>query len=184
MVDLGPLSTLLDARDWAAAERLLRRAANDHDAPPQVFYNLGKVLESAGKPGQSGAWYRKAVAADSGYAIAWFELGRFAIAADDLALAARAFDKAATLAPADADAWCNLGRVLLRLGQWAQARQAWAHLAGAEAELARYRIAAELNEETGAARAVLLADPALRPAVIKALTRVAKGTVPLRFPKI
>ena len=32
-----------------------------------------------------------------------------------------------------------------------------------------------------AARAALLADPAMRPEALKALTRVAKGAVPLRI---
>ncbi|MHC0053471.1 tetratricopeptide repeat protein [Actibacterium sp. D379-3] len=184
MVDLSTLQAKLAAQDWAGAERLLRRAAQDRRAPAQVFYNLGKVLEAAGKPQQSGPWYRKAVAGDPAYALAWFELGRWAVAADDLALAEKAFAKAVDLAPEDADAWRNLGRVRLRLGQWAAARIAWARFADGEARSALYRIAAELGEDVQDLQRGLLADPALRPEAMKALTRVARGRVPLRFPKL
>ncbi|MBC58090.1 MAG: hypothetical protein CL814_14310 [Confluentimicrobium sp.] len=185
MVDVSSLPALLQAEDWAGAERLLRRAAKDRRAPAQVFYNLGKVLEAGGKAPQSGAWYRRAVAVEPGYANAWFELGRWAVAAEDLVLAEQAFARAARLAPQDLDAWRNLGRVRLRRGQWAQARTAWLHLGDdAEARVALYRVTAELGEDTGAARAALLSDPALRPQAMKALTRVAKGAVPLRFPKL
>lgn len=185
MMDMTALQARIAAQDWAGAERMLRRAAKSKGAGAQVFYNLGKVLQAGGKGAQSGAWFKKAVAADQGYAIAWFELGRWAIDADDLTLAERCFDKAAMLAPDDADAWRNLGRVRLRLGDWAAARTAWDRL-GEDAEVltARYRIAAELGEDTAALQATLLAQADMRPEAMKALVRVAKGSVPLRFPPL
>ncbi len=184
MTHQADLQALLAAQDWPGAERLLRRAAKSKSANASTYYNLGKVLEVAGKPEQSGAWYKKAVSADPGHANAWFELGRWAIDGRDWPLAAKAFAKAAALAPDDPDAWRNLGRVTLRLGHWDQAQVAWARFDDDEARLAQYRIAAERGKDTSVLRAALLRDPALRPEVLKTLVRTAKGRVPLQFPKL
>lgn len=183
MVDLTGLQALIAAQDWAGAEKLLRRAARAKAAPAQVFYNLGKVLEAAGRPEQSGTWFRKAVAADPSYAMAWFELGRRAIALDDLDLAEKTFARVTALTPSDMDAWRTLARLHLRRGHWAEARTAWAHFDDAEARAALYRIACELGEDTGPLRARLLSSKEGRPEVIKAVTRVSRGALPLRFPR-
>ena len=181
MSDLSKLPALLAAQDWPRAERLLRRAAAAKGAPASVFYNLGKVLEAAGKGGQSRAWYRKAVAADPAHAHAWFELARAALDQDDWPAAADGFAAALRLSPDDTDAARNLMRVALRLGRWDQARQAAGLLDDDEAVQARYRAAAELGEETGALQAQLLRSGA-RQMALTTLTRTAKGRIPLRLP--
>ncbi|SMX44977.1 Tetratricopeptide repeat protein [Actibacterium lipolyticum] len=182
MVNLSQLPRLLQQQDWPAAERLLRRAAKDKAATAAVFYNLGKVLEAAGKPAQTAAWYRKAVAKDPNHANAWFELGRAQLANHDFAGAEGAFAKAAALSPDDGDALLNLARIRLRLGKWDTARAAWAQLPeSAERTAAMYRIAAELGAPTAELRRALLADPAARATALKALTRTAKGSLPLRL---
>ncbi|MEO1470769.1 MAG: hypothetical protein AAFV86_17125, partial [Pseudomonadota bacterium] len=61
MAGLDKLPVLLAARDWEAAERLLRRAARARGAAPEVFYNLARVLEEAGRGAQSAHWLEKAV---------------------------------------------------------------------------------------------------------------------------
>ncbi|SEQ91499.1 hypothetical protein [Thalassovita taeanensis] len=183
MVDLSSLPRLLAAENWPAAEKLLRRAAGHKNAPAQVFYNLAKVIEAQGGAGLF--WLKRAVRADPRYAVAWFELGRGLIDARDLPGAEAAFAKAALLDPSDAEAWRNLLRLRLRLSDWARARGALGHLPeDMETRLAAYRIAAELGEDVTNLRAALLADPAIRPEAIKALTRTAKGQVPLRFPTL
>lgn len=182
MADLSTLPRLLAAADWPAAERLLRRAARP-DAPAAVFYNLAKVLEAQGKSGQMEHWLRRAVAAGPGHAPAWFELGRCHHAAGAPGPALAAFRKAACLAPGDGEAWRMVLRLALRLCDWAGAEAALGHLpACPETAAARYRVLAETRRAGAAERAALLADPASRPEALKALTRVAIGTLPLRLP--
>ncbi|QFT98649.1 Anaphase-promoting complex, cyclosome, subunit 3 [Roseovarius sp. THAF8] len=181
MADLSRLPALLQAEDWAAAERLLRRAANAKSAPAEVFYNLAKVLEESGKSGQRVQWLRRAVLRRSDYAKAWFELGRAELEALDLRAAHRAFDKAHKLDPGDSDARRMFARLCLRLGQWDKAETAFGNAEDAEARLARYRIAAETGRSTRADRHALLLDQSLRPQALKALTRTAKGAIPLNL---
>jgi len=182
---LDRLPALIAAQDWPAAERLLRRAAKDRDAPAAVFYNLAKVLEHAGKPAQCRTWLKRAVAVDPRHGDAWFELGRAAIAAGDLTEALTAFRHAARLAPEDADAWRNLGQVALRLGDWQTARTAWGRLgcspeADPEAVAGLYRAEAELGLTNLARAAALIADRP-GPQSLKALTGTAKGHLPFRL---
>lgn len=181
MKDLNSLPALVSAQDWPAAERLLRRLAKGKAPAPDVFYNLAKVLEAAGKPDQMKHWLERAVAANPRYGIAWFELGRTALDQGALDAAKAAFEMAADLMPADADAKRNLGRVALRLGDWDKAAACFAKHTDKEAELARYRIAAETGSGTKDLRDALLAHRAWRPDVIKTLTRTAKGAIPLRL---
>lgn len=182
MPDISTLPRLLADADWPAAERLLRRAARPA-APAAVFYNLAKVLEAQGKTGQMAHWLGRAVAADPGHAHAWFELGRCHHAAGDATTALAAFRKAAALAPADGEAWRMVLRLALRLCAWDVAEAALGHLPdGPETAAARYRVLAETGRAGPQERAALLADPARRPEALKALTRVARGTLPLRLP--
>ncbi len=181
MVDLSALPAMLARADWPAAEALLRRAAVD-SAPAAVFYNLAKVLEMQGKPDRA-AWLDRAVARDPHHAAAWFELGRARI--ETPAAALTAFHRAADLAPDDRDAWRMVLRLALRLCDWPRLAAALAHLpTDAETRVAAYRLLAETGRATAADRAALLSDPAMRPEAIKALTRVARGTIPLRLPPV
>lgn len=181
MNDMKSLPALLSDQDWPAAERLLRRLAKGKAPAPEVFYNLAKVLEAEGKPDQMKHWLERAVTANPRYAIAWFELGRVALDQGALRDAQAAFRRAAELMPSDADAQRNLGRIALRLGDWKKAAACFAPHSDKEAQVARYRIAAELGSDSRALRDALLAQPAWRPEVIKTLTRTAKGTIPLRL---
>lgn len=180
MTRLDALPGLIVRQDWAAAERLLRRAAQGQGATAPVFYNLAKVLEAQGKPDQRLHWLRRAVARDPAHPAAWFEIGRALLALPDLAGAEAAYARAALLDPSDAEAWGALWPLRLRLGDWAGARAALATLPDTPAtRAARYRIACELGEAPDPAP--LLADPAGRPEALKALTRVSRGRMPLRL---
>ncbi len=179
MKDISALPALLAAKDWSAAERLLRRLSRGKLPPPAVFYNLAKVLEAAGKPDQMKHWLERAVTADPSYGLAWFELGRIALGRNALDDALAAFLRASAFMPQDADTQHNLGRVALRLGNWDRAAACFAAHDDPEARLARYRIAAETGSNIRDLRNALLAERGLRPEVIKTLTRTAKGSVPL-----
>lgn len=182
MVDLSALPRLLAAADWPGAERMLRRAAAERRAPAAVHYNLAKVLVEGGKGRQAGAWFRKAVTAAPDHAAAWFEYGRWAVAAQDLPLAAAAFGKAAALAPDDDDAWRNLGRVALRLGQWSAGLAAWERLSpdDPEARAGRYRARAELGR-TDMAEAQTLLQADRTGLALKAVARTGRGALPFRI---
>ncbi len=178
------LPQLLAAQDWAAAEAVLRAAARKKAPPPEVFYNLAKVLEAAGKPSQIAVWLKRAVKARPDYGDAWFELGRFALVDNDLRGAFDAFKRAHTLVPEEADARDNLGRVALRLGEWQTAAECFDARNDDAAMLARYRIAAETGADLSAIQTELLARRALRPEAVKAMTRTAKGSLPRYMPPL
>lgn len=181
MKNLNYLPVLLAAKDWPAAERLLRRLAKGKAPQPAVFYNLAKVLEAGGKPDQMKHWLEKAVAANPSYGVAWFELGRIALDHGALTDALTAFVRALALMPNDSDTRRNLGRVALRMGDWDRAKDCFAAQNDPEARLARYRIAAETGSDTTKLRDALLAECSWRSEVIKTLTRTAKGSVPLNL---
>ncbi|SMX27510.1 Tetratricopeptide repeat protein [Pelagimonas phthalicica] len=181
MADLSALPSFLQAQDWEKAEQLLRRAAKAEAAPAEVFYNLAKVLEAAGKPRQRKVWLQRAIQARPGYGLAWFELGRISLEEDDLEAAWLAFSRVAALDPSDGDARRNLGRVALRLGYWDDARLAFMGATDREAKEAQYRIASEMGEDTTALRDELLQDKENRAETLRSLTRASKGSLPLRL---
>lgn len=181
---LAQLPRLLARQDWTGAEALLRKAAVKGASAP-VFYNLAKVLEMQGKGREMAPWLEKAVAADPRHVNAWFELGRLRMdVVEDLPGAEAAFAKVVALGADDADAWRNLARLRLRMADWRGCAAALAHLPEDRETLPMsYRVACERGEDAKELRARMLADPTLRPAALKALTRVAKGTLPLRLPQ-
>lgn len=182
MARLSDLPTLVQTRQWKAAETLLRRQAAKPAATADIFYNLAKVLEADGRGRQARCWLEKAVAARPDYAAAWFELGRWFLADDQLRSAYAAFASAARHAPHDADAKRNLGRLALRLGEWETARSAWSAIDDVEAQCARYRITVETGNDAGQQLDALLEMSGARPVVLKAMTRTARGRIPLRLP--
>lgn len=107
------------------------------------------MLEASGKGGQRLVWLKRATQARPDHAPAWYELGRAEIGAGDSAAGFAAFDGAAQLDPADADARRDVGSLALRLGRWDAAETALAGDDDDEALLARYRIAAERGEDVG-----------------------------------
>lgn len=180
-MDAGKLARLLSRADWKGAEALLRRAAGRPGATAAVFYNLAKVLEVQGRSHQMRPWLQKAVESDPNHADAWFELGR-ALMATDFPGAEAAFARSVALKP-DADCWRNLARLRLRLQDWDGCLEALRHLPeDAETLPMAYRVACETGAVATDLRDRMLCDPALRPEALKALTRVAHGTLPLKLP--
>lgn len=178
MIDLSPLPALLAAADWPRAEALLRRAAKARNAPPPVFYNLGKVLMERGKPGQALTWLRRAVKAAPDYTNAWFELGRVAVDTGDLETGKTSFARALALAPNDQDAARNLLAIAMQCGDWSTAQTALEALPESETRAARYVLTSEAgNGGFDAARAYLDATPG----DVKTLTRTGRGVMPFRI---
>ncbi len=180
------LQRALAAANWPAAETMLRRAARHRDAPASVFYNLGQVLARLGRAGQSGPWYRKAVAADPRHADAWCEYAAWLAGRGETGPALAAWQRAVALRPDHRATLRGRARLALRAGLWTEARATWQALAGdgdatGEAALALLRIALETGDpEATARRCRLVARPELRPALLKTITRTARGAVPLR----
>lgn len=179
MAKLQDLPKLLATANWDAAERLLKREAGRPQADPGILYNLGKVLEANGKWHQSGPWFERAIAANPQHQNAWFELGRWSLEHGKLSDAFEQFSRSLELSPDDDDARRNVARIALRLGNWQIARQHWETFDDPEARIALFRISAELGEDTSEELAHLLATRSDRPTVLKAMTRTAKGKIPL-----
>ncbi|WP_010139184.1 tetratricopeptide repeat protein [Oceanicola sp. S124] len=182
MAAMDKLNHALTQGDWKAADEILSRLVRRAPGEASLLYNLGRVKMERGQWPAARTWLRKAIAAAPGHAHAWFELGRTELQLGDLAAAQRGFAKAVALDPADADAHLNLARIALRLGAFAEVRAALAPLAGqgAEIDALRYRAAAELGlPEAGEEAAALWSRSGARAEALKALTRVAKGRLPL-----
>ncbi len=185
------LQRAIAAADWPAAEAMLRRAAGRRDAPASVLYNLGQVLTRLGRAGQSGLWYRKALAADPRHADAWCEYAAWLAVRGETGPALAAWERAIALRPDHRATLLGYARLALRAGLWTEARAAWLTVAGesdatgdgdatGEAALALLRIALETGDpEAPALRRRLAARPELRPALLKTITRTARGAAPL-----
>lgn len=180
------LATAINQEDWPTAERLLRQWTKKKSAPAMVFFNLAQVLVRSGKPDQAGAWYRKTLAVDSGHGDAWCEYGAWRLARGEAAEAAACFAKALALRGRDRDALRGAARAAMRLGDWRIASARWAAVLEAvaedeEARVGLLRAALETGDPSAdEIRRELAARPDARPALLKALTRTAKGSIPLR----
>lgn len=166
--------------DWVQAEALLLAASAQRDPPAAIYYNLGKVLEAKGDYLASGPWFEKAVRADKQYTMAWFELGRWALVHQAYEQAMLAFAEASLLDPADSDARRNHARAALRCGEWETAEASWHPFDDLEAQIARYRIRVESGKDGIGELSALLARRDARTAIFDAMTRTAKGSIPLR----
>lgn len=179
------LGAALSAEDWPSAEAMLRQAADAPGAPAAVFFNLGQVLVRAGRSDEAAHWYERAVAAEPGYVNAWCELGAWSAERGDPARALTAYETAIQHAPRDADAVRGAARAALALGDWARAGRYWAAIAASgadgEAALGLLRVALETGDPAAKAmRAAIARNPKLRPALMKTLSRVGRGALPLR----
>lgn len=171
--------------DWGRAETLLRRLWRTKDAPAQAAHNLALVLVEGGKTQQAGAWFAKAVRQDPAYAAAWFEYGRWHLSRRDLKKAAEAFETVTVLEPDAEDGWRNLGRIRERMADYQASLDAWEAVGrlkegDGEAALGMLRALIELRQSEAVelqARLALL--PALRPGLLKVLTRTSAGRLPL-----
>ncbi|HLB00245.1 MAG TPA: hypothetical protein VJO14_02570, partial [Bacteroidota bacterium] len=77
------------------------------------------------RPGEAGIFYAAALAADSGSAAAWNNLGIVRARAGDFGDASRMFTRAVEIDSTFADAWFNLGRAWVALGDDESGRRAF-----------------------------------------------------------
>jgi len=109
----------------AEAESLIRRAIAVDGGVAEAHYNLGRVLQDAGRDEEMVAEYRSAIALDPRLEFAHFNLGLALLAGGDAKAAADSFRKAQEINPRDADYALNLGLALARLEDRAGALSAY-----------------------------------------------------------
>lgn len=179
------IAILIQAQNWSAAEAALIHLTASQDCPAEVFYNLGKVLESNDKYEFSGQWFKRAVEARENYPNAWFELGRWQLTQKHelmhLVNAYESFEKVLGYSADDTDAQRNAARLALRLGKWRRAKELWSRFSDHEALEALYRIAAETRQPLRVLANELMSDPRNRASGLKAMTRASKGRIPLQI---
>ncbi len=98
------------------AESLICRAIAVDGGVAEAHYNLGRVLQDAGRDEEMMAAYRASIEIDPRLEFAHFNLGLALLAGGDAAAAADSFRKAQEINPRDADYALNLGLSLERLG--------------------------------------------------------------------
>ncbi|MEM1383896.1 MAG: tetratricopeptide repeat protein [Pseudomonadota bacterium] len=180
------LGALIAARDWPAAEGLLRRSAGRADAPAAIHHNLGQVLAEQGRAEEAGRCFKRATDVAPDYAAAWFALGRCHGQAGRLPEAAEALLRAAELTPREPELQRMAARTCTATGAWVGAAACFARLLAlrpgdAEALVGRYKATSEARlPEAEAARAALLAVPALRGKFLSTTIRLSAGRLPLR----
>jgi len=86
-----------------------------------VHYNLARLAEERGEPGEAAAQYRAGLAARPGDFLAYLNLGNLAARSGDLAAALPLYRQAAALEPRSDDAESNLGGIYLALRRPAEA---------------------------------------------------------------
>lgn len=180
------IATALAQEDWKRAETLLRQEQARPDAPVQAAYNLAKVLHEQGADDDAVSYFQKATEVDAAYTPAWFELGRMLVNAGRYEAALEAFRQAADRAQQDPDAWYNRMMLCDRLGAWQEAllcagrlRALGAMREGLDTLEARFH--AERGDLETARKwfSSAIASAPNKAVVLKAMTRCAKGRVPL-----
>lgn len=173
-------------QDWAAAEEILSEAASGPEAPPVVWFQLGKVLFVQRKLDAAAAWFRKAAEGAPDIPDAWLELGRALAAADKHDQALAPLRQAAELAPQNAQAHRFAANVARSLGDFAAAAQHFKALRALEPQdgdawMGGYTTALEARDpEAEDLREQLMADPQARGHCLQLTVRCSKGRIPLR----
>jgi tetratricopeptide (TPR) repeat protein len=110
------------------------------------WFNLGYLLQQAGRHDEAGPAFERAVALDARLDQAWYGLALVLIHAQRFEEAAEALQKNTALQPLSPYGWYRLGQVWLALGQPGKARKVIAHLRRFEP-----RVAAQFERENEAA---------------------------------
>ena len=110
------------------------------------WFNLGYVLQQAGRHDEAGPAFERAVALDSRLDRAWYGLALVRMAQRRFEEAAEALQRNTALQPLGPYGWYRLAQVWLALGETGKARKVVAHLRRFEP-----RVAAQLERENAAA---------------------------------
>ncbi|MBK5285019.1 MAG: tetratricopeptide repeat protein [Bacteroidia bacterium] len=84
-------------------------ASEKYPGSKDVYNNLGLYLLEKGSPDSSITYLQKAVAIDSAFYSAWFNLGNSYARKNDFQNAVRCFTRSAEINPLNEDAWNNVG---------------------------------------------------------------------------
>ena len=101
-------------------EESVRQGADE----PEVFNQLGLSCDRNGDREGAEAYYKKALEIDSGFAMAWNNLGVIFFLAGDYLLAKFNFEKALEIDNSDPDVWFNLRDTFTELGLVKEAENA------------------------------------------------------------
>jgi|GEM_PF-947807 tetratricopeptide (TPR) repeat protein len=179
--------TAIAASDWQEARRALTAllAARPDDAA--LAYNLALVEKRLGLAAAAEARLAALLAAHPDHANARFEHAAALMDRGAEAEALEGFEACLRLDPNDADALLNAGRLYNRLGDPASAMErlaAAARLRPGDAAIAlalaeAQRDAGDLTAADIVFRRLFATAPALRPAILKAMSQGPRGRLPL-----
>jgi tetratricopeptide (TPR) repeat protein len=112
------------ARQFAAAESLLARAARRFPDDPQVVSNQAQLAHARGDTAQAIDLYRRSLDLDPEALDATFNLGNLFLQRREYEEAARCFVRIVAANPRDVEAWINLGVARQELGRSTESLQA------------------------------------------------------------
>ncbi len=124
----------------------LRQLTTEWPQQAAGWFNLGYVLQQAGRHDEAGPAFERAVALDPRLDRAWYGLALVRIEQRRFGEAAQALQRNTTLQPLGPYGWYRLAQVWLALGEPGKARKVIAHLRRFEP-----RVAAQLERENAAA---------------------------------
>ena len=135
--------------DLAGAELWYSKAMRMNRSDPVVPFNLGNVLDAAGREHEAVHAYFDALRRDPAFAEAWVNLGTVRERQDRSADARECYSKALSIRPECSEALFNLGRMLTRAEDYAGALPLWKRyltLPLSEGDLAKARRYVQLCE--------------------------------------
>ena len=135
--------------DCTGAELWYSKALRMNRSDPVVPFNLGNVLDAAGREQEAVHAYFDALRRDPGFAEAWVNLGTVRERQDRSDDARECYSKALSVRPDCPEALFNLGRMLTRAQDYAAALPLWRRylkLSLSEADLAKARRYVQLCE--------------------------------------
>lgn len=141
---------LAESNNFAEAITSLQRLTGMAGSAPQeaaAWFNLGFVLQQAGRHDDAGPAFEQALARDPGMDRAWYGLALVLIEQGQFHNAVKALKKNTALQPLSPYGWYRLAQVRLALGQPEKALKVIAHLRQFEP-----RVAAQLERESGLRR--------------------------------
>ena len=113
------------AGDLAGAERWYGLAMRIDRTDPVIPFNLGNVLDAAGRRGEAVLAYQQAIARDATFAEAWLNLGAVREGMNRTAEAIGCYRQALQSRPDYPEALHNLAALLTRRGDFGEALPLW-----------------------------------------------------------
>ena len=112
---------LIEAKDFTAAEKALRRAVELQPDSGEIHFQLGSALFAQGNTGRAAEYFRKTIALRPGYAAAHYNLGHCLLKEGSRTAAIEAFREAIRYEPSYGNAHRQLGAALALEGRFTEA---------------------------------------------------------------